>query len=291
MSENKYSPLTTLRFNIDNGKQPILEVWDPEAKTVCSISSEQLSNVENIHNALTSIKSSIQDKQQRLIHYARWMSKGWHKSIDYYVASRSDINEFELASEHHHSNPPSLMVIEHSKLHSVPQAMIQRKTKRGFRTETIQNQIFSAALEKGCATVYEGFELYLIVYDVEKIAPGVYSYDVKNNSLLLVREGLFAEEMSCNIQGMRTPKTACFSIILVADFKCLQRSMPHPRGLRNTYIEAGRLAQNLVISYMQHSVFCLVTPALRDRDVSTLLKLKEPDFSPLYSLTFGYPIT
>ena len=83
MPENNNSALTTLRFNHDNDHQPILEVWDPETKIVRSFSTEQLSSVENIHTALTSIKSSIQDRQEDLAHYVRWLNKGWHKSIDY----------------------------------------------------------------------------------------------------------------------------------------------------------------------------------------------------------------
>ncbi|WP_415076587.1 nitroreductase family protein [Legionella sp.] len=55
-------------------------------------------------------------------------------------------------------------------------------------------------------------------------------------------------------------------------------------------MDAGRIAQKFVISFQQHGLYSLVTPALKDRDVSKLLNLDEANYSPLYSITLGYPV-
>lgn len=133
-----------------------------------------------------------------------------------------------------------------------------------------------------------GLDIYFIVYNVENITPGSYLFNIKNNALINRRKGIFSQEMVTNLQGMTTPTTASFTIILVANFEKLLKLMPYSKGLRHTYIESGRLAQKLLISYWQYGLACLTTPALKDSAVSNLLDIDRLDYSPLYSLTFGY---
>lgn len=302
MSEGKgCSLLTILRPHLDKQTNCTLEIMDPETGAVRLIPNEKVSNIKNIRKLLESIKSDINHNSTNKEHYSYWIEKGWSKSIDYYLDSRSDnfgadtrdflIKNQQIKFKNFISNAGLTTSIK--PLISISQALIRRRTKRLFNKEQVKNEIFYSGLNHSIANLFNitnGFQFYFIIYNVENIVPGVYSYDTKSNALLLVREGLFSNDMSKNIQGMRATKTAAFSMIIVANFISLMKEIPYKRGLRDVYIESGILAQKFIIAYMQYEIFSLATPALRDRDVLNLLKLNEPDFSPVYSLTFGYPV-
>lgn len=299
MSANSNSLLTLLRQNIDTENNTVLEIYNPEKNTVNIIPQDMLTSLDNIQQVINSVKSQLDHNAPSNAHYSYWQEKGWHKSIDYYVSSRDSSfkeNNAESSCLSRKSNIDSVVLDVSSansveKQFSVDQALIHRRTKRVFKKKPVSKEIFYEGIENAsiCNAV-NGIKLYFIVYNVEEINPAAYCYNFQSSQLQLVQEGQFFTEMSHNIQGMNTPKTAAFTIILVADFDNLMKAMPYPRGLRDTYIEAGRLSQKLVVSYLQYGVFSLVTPALRDRDVSKLLKLNEQEFAPLYSITFGYPV-
>lgn len=298
MSVNSLSSLTLLRQNIDSDGNTILEICNPEKNTVDIIPQEMLANIQNIQKVMSSVKSRLSHEISVNAHYSYWQEKGWYKSIDYYVSSREYSFKQNNAKSSNLLKDCNFNIRTHDassanvkKQFSVHQALIHRRTKRVFKKKPVSKEIFYDGIENASIfNAINGIKLYFIVYNVEEINPAVYYYNFQNLQLDLVQEGHFFSEMSNNIQGMNTPKTAAFTIILVADFENLMKAMPYPRGLRDTYIEAGRLSQKLLISYQQYGVFSLVTPALRDRDVSRLLKLKEQEFAPLYSITFGYPV-
>jgi SagB-type dehydrogenase family enzyme len=292
---NLNSLLTTLRPNF-TGATPLVEIIDPEKNTVDPINPENLLSMAKTAEVIQSIKQRLDHASPKNTHYTHWQDKGWYKSIDYYAASRA--NDFDTENQiraisHKAHDSDNIFENQSETLCSIPQALLRRRTKRVFKKCTLDEGIFHAGIKNvvlNNLTEATGYELYCIIYKVDKLVPGVYIFNVKQHALKLIREGIFLEEMSANIQGMNTPKSANFTIILVANFERLLKTMPYPRGLRDTYIETGRLAQKLLIAYMQFGVFGLVTPALKDRNVAALLDLKEPQFSPLYSLTFGYPI-
>jgi hypothetical protein len=292
MSDDNLSLLTTLRPNYQD-KSSYLEVWNPEKDQIDFSVKEDFSSLEKIHTFLNKIKANLDHTHRHNDLYSHWLNRGWNKSIDYYVASRQYEGYPSISQSNNYPTKKITINLQcDAKTHSLPQAILQRRTKRLFEKQTLPYSLFFSGINNaihsiGCSI--HGFQLHFIIYDIENIQPGVYRYDHELQALSLIREGLFIEEMSANIQGMHTPKTACFTIILVTDFDSLLKGKPYPNGLRETYIEAGRIAQKLIISYMEYDIYSLVTPALKDKKTSSLLSLKEPDFSPLYSLTFGYP--
>lgn len=295
MPVDSISVLTILRQNTDKNNNTTLEIYNPEKNVVEFISKNNLDSIENIEKFIQSIKLRIDNDTSKNTSYAYWQEKGWHKAIDYYASSRDNCNvdpssfsqDFNADNELRNNVPESNI----QKQLSVPQALIRRRTKRVFKNQSVQKEILNEGI-KNSLLIDDviGIQFYFIIYNVEGIEPSVCAYDIRSQKLKLIREGQFNAEMSVNIQGLHTPKTAAFTLILVADFENLMQAMPYPRGLRNTYIEAGRLSQKIVISYLQYGVHSLVTPALRDRDVSKLLKLEERNSAPLYSITCGYPI-
>lgn len=301
MSENSISSLIILRQNNDNHKNTILELYDPENNNVNLIPHHKLENLESIQQLINSIKSQLNHPSSESKNYLNWQKKGWHKAIDYYISSRDNhfSKKIVVRSESAQQDYVNINLQSNSSAistkseFSVPQALINRRTKRVFRKQPVVKEVFYSGVKNATCNIVseiDGIKLYFIVYNVEEIIPSVYYYNFQNHQLQLVREGQFSNEMSYNLQGMKAPKTASFTIIVVAEFEKLMKKMPYARGLRDSYIEIGRLSQKLVISYQQYGIFSLVTPALRDRVVSNLLMLDEDKFAPLYSITFGYPL-
>jgi hypothetical protein len=100
----------------------------------------------------------------------------------------------------------------------------------------------------------QGFSFYMIIYNVEDIEPGIYIFDVKNYSVSLIRSGLFTTPMSTNLYNINSPKTASFTLIIVANINNLLKLMPYAKGLLDTYIRVGMIAQKLLISYGQYDI-------------------------------------
>jgi nitroreductase len=57
--------------------------------------------------------------------------------------------------------------------------------------------------------------------------------------------------------------------------------------LRNLYIDAGRVAQQLLLIAGAYAIGSFMTPALRDRALAALLHLDPARQAPLYSVTMG----
>ena len=131
------------------------------------------------------------------------------------------------------------------------------------------------------------FDFYIIIYAVEALNPGVYFYDLSTHQLILLREGNLRDEMRECMLGQAAPKTAAWTIVMVADFAQYHWRYRHERGLRNLYIEAGRLAQNLILWAASYELASLPTPAIRDRQASKLLGIRWPRQAPIYTLTMG----
>jgi len=294
MSYKEKSILTVLR-PIHGDPEKVLCVWDPEKDQNEYFNKEELSDFNKINKILNKLDSQVMQEDSNTNLYSHWLDKGWYKSIDYYMASKINIGNESISKSF--DMPIKKQNIktsnDESQKHSIPQALIHRRTKRVFKKQPLTRTTFIEGLKDSLSNIGAsclGYNLYFVIYNIDDLLSGVYLYDYKLQSLALVQEGLFLEEMSNNIQGMYTPKTACFTLILVADFDVLLKTKPYSKGLRETYIEAGIMAQKIIISYMRRDIYSLVTPALRDKSTAKLLQLQEPNFSPLYSLTFGYAL-
>lgn len=303
MTEN-YSALSRFRVSPSDDNQSLsLSIWDAETDTIQQLSYKNLDDSSLIKQLIKKI--NLETKNNNIIKgYKRWIDKGWYRSVDYYISSRAyydknPLSKLKVTDENiQHSIYKVKTYSPLSRKVSRPldffQALLNRRTKRKFEKKPLSQVIFYQGIQDSdlstIGNVLSGFKIYCIIYNVNGIKPGVYSLVQEHNQLSCVQQGEFAGEMSKNLQGVQTPMTACFTIILVADFDALLPLMPYPKGLRCTYIESGRLMQRLLLAYGQYGLASLPTPALSDRAVSSLLKLDPRQAAPLYSLTVGYPV-
>jgi SagB-type dehydrogenase family enzyme len=196
--------------------------------------------------------------------------------------------------------PPPLGEQEISRL------LVTRRTGRSYIRQAPSLESLSGLLWYGLSGVRAGrskgdrfdpatyldcygaaWDFYLCVYKVDGVEPGVYRYDLLDHELVGVRPGDHRDAMIDVLQGMHSPATAAWTLGLVADFPRYQWRYRHEHGLRRLYLEAGVLAQQLIVLAMSYGLSTLVTPAQKDRAYLELHDLPEDRFAPVYTLTMG----
>lgn len=281
---------------MDSNNNETIELWDAESDSTFNFSMDELKNLSQIITMLSSIKMKV--NQHEVIngtnkHYEHWIERGWNKSLEYYLASRSktyDVSRY---------NEPFLLERKNIPIRITPnddhiQSILKRRTRRSFQEQTLDYDIFYNSFLKiiaeiGCSTNFNFFSFYFIVYNISELQPGVYYYDIKKNAFFKVKEGRFEDYVCECLNGLAAPKTAVFTVIQVANFKESMQKAPHAKGLRNTFMDAGRIAQKLIIEYGRYGLACLPTPALLDRKICSLISISESECAPIYSQTFGFP--
>jgi SagB-type dehydrogenase family enzyme len=260
-------------------------------------------------------------------HILHWWQREWHPSLEYYLWSRKAtyVDEHDVSGEHRRETLQHYLVQDAPPARLKPvgerctfptptpppenvtlgEVLMQRRTMRRYIPEPVTDQVFSSVLWFGLDEIRRvrqlplddvlnylrsygvAFDVYIVVYSIEGFAPGVYYYDLTQHSVVRIRCGDYRQHMNHILQEMGAPNTASWTIVFVADFAQYQWRYRHERALRNLYIEAGRLGQQLLLVGMSYGLGTLPTPATRDCDVSALLEIDQLRQAPIYTLTMG----
>jgi SagB-type dehydrogenase family enzyme len=225
---------------------------------------------------------------------------------------RSVLNKF-LAEE----GPPPARVVSKGPETALPgplplpthfslgDILMARRSVRLYLQRPVSTEILSSLLHYGLDDVRAGrtreirdpldylqshgvvFDVYLVIFRMSGLAPGVYRYDIPRHVLIQQREGDFQEEMKSILVGMKAPETATMTLFLTADFPQYQWRYRHERALRHVYMASGRLAQRLLLVGHAFGLGTLPTPATRDSETCALLQLDPTRQAPIYTLTMG----
>lgn len=203
--------------------------------------------------------------------------------------------------------PPNDIYLDPLKIST---ELLNRKTERSYQRVFLPLEDLSSLLYKALQEAREtlevytngskdkplnlfcsrgvAFEYFLIIYKVTNLPSGVYHYNILKHELTLIEAGDFRELMIDCLQGMSSPKTANLTVVLTSDFEIYKWRYRHERSLRNLYIESGRYIQRILQTSMMLGLGGLVTPAIKDSKLLSLLKLDKLRFSPMYTLTLGF---
>jgi SagB-type dehydrogenase family enzyme len=130
------------------------------------------------------------------------------------------------------------------------------------------------------------FEAYVVVRSVEGLEPGVYHYAGVDHTLGLVVPGPPPGlEILLGAQAWFADAGAV--IFLVAHFERCWWKYPHPTGFRVVLLEAGHIAQNLLLAATAHGIAATPTCALADRAVEELLRLDRVKEAAVHSVALG----
>jgi SagB-type dehydrogenase family enzyme len=133
-------------------------------------------------------------------------------------------------------------------------------------------------------------EVYLLSFRVDELPVGVYHYGIDQHALTRVSTRDLHKDLVSWVHGQVPPMTAAWTLVLVADYGRYQWRYRHERALLNLYVDAGRIAQWLIIAARQHGLQTFPTPAFKDSELAQALHLPEPARAgPLYTLTMGVP--
>ncbi len=132
------------------------------------------------------------------------------------------------------------------------------------------------------------FEGFIYVRNVAELQPGIYHYSALDHSLGLVNPTpgisttqLFAEQ--------DWTEGAAFGIFLVANFDRSMWKYSHPNAYRVVLMEAGHIAQNILLAATEHGLASAPTGAVSDSAARALLGLSKVRQSLVYAVFVGHP--
>ena len=187
---------------------------------------------------------------------------------------------------------------QHDNEVSIEQSMLQRRSIRSYTGEPLTlgevSQLLWAAQgitdARGHRTAPSAgalypLEVYLVVGDVENLAPGVYEYEPKEHELVLLMDGDKRRELASAALGQSSVATGAVDVVITAVYKRTTVKYGE-RGIRYIHIEVGHAAQNLVLQATAMKLGAVTVGAFSDEGVADVLNLPA-DETPLYIIPVG----
>lgn len=129
------------------------------------------------------------------------------------------------------------------------------------------------------------YEAYILVRAVRGLQPGLYHYSAVDHSLGFLRQTTVTGGQL--LAGQEWATSAGAVVILVANFERTMWKYSHPTGYRVVLIEAGHIAQNIILAAEWHSLAVTPTGALADSLIEETLQIRSVTISPIYALAIG----
>ncbi|MEW5925440.1 MAG: SagB/ThcOx family dehydrogenase [Candidatus Zixiibacteriota bacterium] len=187
---------------------------------------------------------------------------------------------------------------------SVEKAIDSRKSVRSFTEMPLNIRQIARILQSadGITHTQSGYEMrtapsggalypvdiYLAAFEVDDLKPGLYHFQVSDNSLELVKEGNFREQLYSASHEQDVVNLGRASIIMTARFDRSTRKYAD-RGYRYTYMEAGAICQNI---YLQATALGLGTTAVgafNDDALNKMLEIDGKEEAALLIMPIGHP--
>ncbi len=131
-------------------------------------------------------------------------------------------------------------------------------------------------------------ELYCVPSQVSDLPSGLYHYDPHGHVLASLAERNIAEFAVASLQPQAIE--GCAILFIIAAVFWRSRFKYGQRGLRFTLMEAGHVAQNLVLVADALGLAARPVGGFHDDDVSGLLDLDAVNEAPLYLVAVGHPL-
>lgn len=189
---------------------------------------------------------------------------------------------------------------------SLDEIIANRSSEKNYSGEPITLDSISDLLAKSCGIKdnYEDLnqsrrtypsagaryptETYIIVLNGDKkISEGLYHYNVKNNSLELLRKGEFHQKIKDFLifSGIDV-ENASMAILLTSIFK--RSTMKYDeRGYRYSLIETGHIGQNIYLVSEQLDLSCCAIGGFKENEVKQFLRLEGSEEEPIYMFIIG----
>jgi SagB-type dehydrogenase family enzyme len=130
------------------------------------------------------------------------------------------------------------------------------------------------------------YEAYVYARKVEGLRPGLYHYSAVDNSLGLLTDAPLPE-VGDLLAGQPWFDNAAAVVLLVAHFERTMWKYPHPTGFRVVLIEAGHIAQNMLLAATANGLASAPTCAVSDSPLQRILGLDPVSQAVVYTVSIG----
>jgi len=197
--------------------------------------------------------------------------------------------------------------------HGLLATLARRRTRRKFSPEPLASEVLATILYAGLGITgfivdpvrglgkvplkmtpsggaRNPYEAYVYARRVTGANPGLYHYSALEHTLGEVAVGNVPSP-SDFVAAQPWADTAAALIILVANFKRTMWKYSHPMAYRAVLIEAGHIAQNMMIAAAVHGLSTVPTAALNDSLFERLLDLDRVTQAVVYVIGVGFVST
>lgn len=181
---------------------------------------------------------------------------------------------------------------------SLEETLLQRRSAREYADEALTLEEVSQLLwaAQGVTAEWGGrtapsagalypLETYLVVGNVENLAPGVYKYKPERHELVKVKDDDVREELAEASLGQSWVKEGAIDIVIAAVYERTTRKYGD-RGVRYVHMEAGHAAQNICLQATALDLGIVTVGAFHDEQVKNILGMAR-DETPLYVIPVG----
>ena len=131
-------------------------------------------------------------------------------------------------------------------------------------------------------------EVYMIVYRVDGLAPGIYHYDSQAHLLSLVSEGFFEKNVIELLSSQYFCEGLSVGFFITSRFEQYWWKYPHSRAYRPALLDIGHASQTFLLTATALGLQTWLTAAFQDTSVRDFLKLDNKTEHPLFFVGAGY---
>jgi SagB-type dehydrogenase family enzyme len=130
-------------------------------------------------------------------------------------------------------------------------------------------------------------ECYVLSWNVDGIAPGLYHYDLASDALRLLRSGDFRRQAVRAASGQRWVGRAAFLCVMTAVFARTLWKYHLENAFRVLWMDAGHLAQTFDLLATSRGLGPFQTAAIQDTFIEKLIGLDGVKEFPVYLVGAG----
>jgi len=187
---------------------------------------------------------------------------------------------------------------------TVESAIKMRRSIRSFSDKAVKLEQLSQILLSGAGITYNRsglalraapsggalypVELYIVAYNVESLEKGLYHFQVKDSSLVLIKAGDFNRDIHLAANEQKTVGKSPFTIIITAR---IERSTQKyaDRGFRYTYMECGAIGENIFLQTVASGMGTVMVGSFNDDKLNSFLGIDGIEEISLLLMPIGWP--
>ncbi len=131
-------------------------------------------------------------------------------------------------------------------------------------------------------------EIYLIASHVEGLTEGLYHFQTRDSSLILLKKGDFNKQLHAASNKQESVGNSPAAIVITSRFERMTQKYAD-RGYRYIYMEAGAICQNIYLQAAELGLGTVAVGAFNDDRLNALLEIDGTHEAGLLIMPLGVP--